>query len=42
MVYTAFLPSIEKGSQKTQLHSFEKSNLEKDPVLTKNLVVITR
>ena len=29
MVYIAFLPIIEKVCQKTQLHSFEKSNLEK-------------
>ena len=29
MVYSAFLPSIEKVRQKTQLHLFEKSNLEK-------------
>ena len=31
MVYSAFLPSIEKISQKTQLHLFEKSNREKEP-----------
>ena len=28
-ICNAFLPSIEKVSQKTQLHSFKKSNLEK-------------
>ena len=28
-ICNAFLPSIEKVSQKTQLHSFRKSNLEK-------------
>ena len=29
MVYSAFMPSIEKVNQKTQLYSFEKSNLKK-------------
>ena len=31
MVYSPFLPTIEKVSQKTQLHLFEKFNLEKRP-----------
>ena len=29
MVYRSFLPTIEKGSEKTQLYLFEKSNHEK-------------
>ena len=29
MVYSAFLPTIEKVNHKTQLQSFEKYNLEK-------------
>ena len=31
MVYRAFLPTVEKVTQKTQLHLFEKSGHEKRP-----------
>ena len=31
MVYRSFLPTIEKGNEKTQLYLFQKSNHEKRP-----------
>ena len=41
MVYSAFLPTIEKVNHKTQLQSLEKYNLEKKTVkITESVVIL--